>query len=166
MATHNNLFLLLFSLQFCLSSLCPYPLSRSLPFLHHLLASLSDSQGLQGPLRSAVPHSCIVSLGRGIPACLPVPVQCQAGVISGQLPVRAHGTSLVVISGWLLTQAWVLSEGYLLWTHSLSWKSVQHLTGGPVRLIFPPGSVRLLIIQMFTSRNAEHRHILSLSATY
>lgn len=93
----------------------------SLPFLQHLLAPLSGSQRLWGPLRSAMSRSCIMASEHGLPtsACA-----SQASSLSGP-----HGISLVVISGWLLTQACILSEGCLLWTHFLSWESARHLAG-------------------------------------
>lgn len=86
--------------QFYLSSLCPHPpISLSLPSLYHLLTSLSGTLvllsiwgQLSNGLNIAMPHLCLMALGRAILrfwACpLPRFLRCCTGGHHRQPPVQ------------------------------------------------------------------------------
>lgn len=94
-AVHISCFLLSLTLQFC----APHFILSTcfcfsfFPFLHHLLVLFSDAQGLsvwdclKSGLGSAMPHLCIMSLGRD---------HLRHGLLSPYPGL--HGAGLVVIS--------------------------------------------------------------------
>lgn len=147
MAAHKNLVLLTCSFQFCLSSFYPHPLFLFLfcfSTTYLLLLVVTRVSGvLSGVLcpTYALWHWVGVIWAWSAPSTWAVPDwwSSQASSLSG-----LHGTSLGVISSWLLTQGWVLSKRCLFrltpCPGSLTGPA-QHLAGCPVRLTppLPPG---------------------------
>lgn len=128
----------------------------SLPLLHHFLATWDLNICSS---RSATPHSCITALGRGhfSPVSSPMldspcPITwilwSHDGLWSGGVSLWACGTTRDSSRLWPPP-----CPGYLSYPGSC----LRPLTAS----LHLSGNVRLLIIQMVVSQNAERRHSLS-----